>query len=157
MKLIVYKGFDISFLEQLDETPLVDGDIAAKVDVLSFQKKYRKALERELLDIEDSDVVWITYQEYTLIKNRVDEAVEEDGLEVVIYRNNLFPDYYPLEITISEGLAREIECSLDGQEQGSLSDDCDRFLSVYNALIRVDGQYYGSFFNYEYEKKRRLL
>ncbi len=156
MKLIVYKGFDISFLEQLDGTPLVEGDIAAKVDVLSFQKNYRKALERELLDIEDSDVVWITYQEYTLIKTRVDEAVEEDGLEVVIYRNNLFPDYYPLEITISEDLAKEIERSLDGQEQDSLSDDCTRFLSVYNALILIDGQYYGSFFNYEYEKNEKI-
>ena len=93
MKLIVYKGFNISFLEQLEGTPLVDGDIAAKINVLSFQKKTRKNLERELLDLEDSDVVWITYQEYSLIKARVDEAVAEDGLEVIIYKNNLFPDY----------------------------------------------------------------
>ena len=39
MKLIIYKGFDISFLEQLDGTPLVDGDITAKINVPSFQKK----------------------------------------------------------------------------------------------------------------------
>ena len=53
MKLLIYKGFDIAFLEQLDGTPLVDGDIAAKINVLSFQKKTRKVLERELLDLED--------------------------------------------------------------------------------------------------------
>ena len=156
MKLLIYKGFDIAFLEQLDETPLVDGDIAAKINVLSSQKKTRKVLERELLDLEDSDVVWITYQEYSLIKTRVDEAVVEDGLEVVIYRNNLFPDYYPIEFELTEELAAEIERGLDGQEPGTLSDDCTKFLTVYNALVHIDGQYYGSFFNYEYEKTERI-
>lgn len=89
MKLKIYKGFETSFLEKLDETPLIEGNVASKVDVLSFDKKTRKKLERELLDLEEPDVVWITYQEYSLIKGRVDEAVAEDGLEVVIYRNNL--------------------------------------------------------------------
>lgn len=68
MKLKIYKGFETSFLEKLDETPLIEGNVASKVDVLSFDKKTRKKLERELLDLEESDVVWITYQEYSLIK-----------------------------------------------------------------------------------------
>ena len=73
-----------------------------------------------------------TYQEYSLIKGRVDEAVTEDGLEVVIYRNNLFPDYYPIEFDLTEELAAEIERGLDGQELSTPSDDCMKFLSVYN-------------------------
>ncbi len=85
MKLKIYKGFDIAFLEELDDRPLVEGDSTSKIDVLSFDKKTRKKLERELIDLEDSDEVWITYQEYSLIKSRVEEAVVEDGLEVVIY------------------------------------------------------------------------
>ena len=89
MTLLVYKGFGIDFLEQLEERPLVDGDIASKIDVFSFSKKTRKTLERELLDLEDDDKAWITYQEYSLIKSRVDDAVSEDGLEVMIYRNKL--------------------------------------------------------------------
>ena len=97
MKLKIYKGFDIAFLEELDIRPLVEGDTISKIDVLSFDKKTRKKLERELIDLEDSDEVWITYQEYSLIKSRVEEAVAEDGLEVVFYRNNLYPDYYPIE------------------------------------------------------------
>lgn len=39
MKLKIYKGFEISFLEELEETPLVEGNVASKVDVLSFDKK----------------------------------------------------------------------------------------------------------------------
>ena len=42
MTLLVYKGFGIDFLEQLEERPLVDGDIASKIDVFSFSKKTRK-------------------------------------------------------------------------------------------------------------------
>lgn len=156
MKLKIYKGFEISFLEELDETPLIEENVASKVDVLSFDKKTRKKLERELLDLEEPDVVWVTYQEYSLIKGRVDEAVAEDGLEVVIYRNNLFPDYYPIEFDLTEELAAEIEKGLDGQELGTISDDCTKFLAVYNALVHVDGKYYGSFFNYEYERDERI-
>lgn len=156
MKLKIYKGFDITFLGELDEKPLVEGSMTSKVDVLSFDKKTRKKLERELLDLEDMDVVWITYQEYTLIKTRVDEAITEDGLEIIIYRNNLYPDYYPIEFNLADELAKEIERGLDGQELGTLSDDCKNFLVVYNALVYIDGQYYGSFFNYEYEKTDRI-
>ena len=53
-------------------------------------------------------------------------------------------------------VAAEIERGLDGQELGTLSDDCTKFLAVYNALVHIDGQYYGSFFNYEYEKTDRI-
>lgn len=152
MTLLVYKGFGIDFLEQIEESPLVEGDIASKIDVFSFNKKTRKTLERELLDLENDDKAWITYQEYSLIKSRVDDAVSEDGLEVIIYRNNLYPEYYPIEVSISEELASEIMRGLDGHDMGTLSDACTQFLGIYNALVRVNDQYYGSFFNFEYEK-----
>ena len=38
MKLKIYKGFDVAFLEELDTRPLVEGDIVSKIDVLSFDK-----------------------------------------------------------------------------------------------------------------------
>lgn len=42
MKLKIYKGFDVAFLEELGTRPLVEGDIVSKIDVLSFDKKTRK-------------------------------------------------------------------------------------------------------------------
>ena len=93
MKLIVYKGFDEEFLTKVKEKPLVDGTIATKLDVLKFDKKIRKQLDMELLSLEENDEVWVTYSEYTLIKNRVGDAIEEDGLELIIFTNNLYPDY----------------------------------------------------------------
>lgn len=156
MKLRIYKGFNVAFLENLGGRSLVDGKMIFKIDVLSFDKKTRKRLERELIDLEDSDDVWITYQEYSLIKTRVDEAVVEDDLEVIIYRNNLYPDYYPIEFPLTDELVAEIEREFDGQGFGPVSDDCTKFLAVYNALAHTDGQYYGCFFNYEYEKTDRI-
>lgn len=156
MTLYIYKGFDKAFLEQLSVTPLVEGDISSKVDILSFSKKTRKTLERELLDLEENDKVWITYQEYSLIKARVDDAISEDGLEVVIYKNNLYPEYYPIEFDLSESLALEIYQKLDGGDSIEISDECTKFLTFYNALIRVDDKYYGSFFNYEFDKNDKI-
>ncbi|MDY6089267.1 MAG: DEAD/DEAH box helicase [Eubacteriales bacterium] len=157
MKLMIYKGFEIAFLKEIDGTPLVEEDIDSKIDVLSFDKKTRKKLERALVDLEDSDEVWITYQEYSLIKSRVDDAIAYDDLEVIIYRNNLYPDYYPIEFNLTEELAAEIIRVLDAQELGSISVDCTKFLAIYNALVNIDGHFFGSFFNFEYERNEHIV
>ena len=47
MKLIVYKGFDHAFLENLQEQPLVDGDISQKTNVLTFDNAVRKRLAKD--------------------------------------------------------------------------------------------------------------
>lgn len=156
MTLYIYKGFDKAFLEQLSCDPLVGGDISSKIDILSFSKKTRKTLEKELLDLEEDDKVWITYQEYSLIKTRVDDAISEDGLEVVIYKNNLYPDYYPIEFDLPESLAIEIHQKLDGGDSMEISDECSQFLTIYNALVRIEDKYYGSFFNYEFDKSDKI-
>lgn len=114
MKLTVYKGFDSDFYRQLEEEPLVENDIEGKMDVLKFDKNVRKRLNRELLSLEDRDSVWVTYEEYTLIRNNVEEAVREDGLELVIWRNNLYPDYYPLAFELDEDLKAEIAGHIQG-------------------------------------------
>ncbi len=156
MTLYIYKGFDNAFLEKLEKKPLVDGDISSKTDVLSFSKKTRKLLERELLDLNENDTVWITYQEYSLIKARVDDAISEDDLKVVVYKNNLYPEYYPIEFALSEELASEIQIKLDGSTSADTSDECEKFLTVYNALIRVENKFYGGFFNYEFDKNDKI-
>jgi ATP-dependent DNA helicase RecQ len=157
MKLTVYKGFSVSFLTTVDYPQLVDCPIENKKNVLSFDKKTRKQLDIALLGLEDNDEVWVTYEEYTLIKTRVDKAMEEDGLNLVIFRNNLFPDYYPINFEISEELAQEISKSINGDSSSDSSEGCQRFLAIYNTLVNVDGVYYGSFYNYEYDRDSNIL
>ena len=82
MKLIVYKGFDKDFPEHINETPLIGWDVSEKKNVLLYDKKTRKKLDMTLLSLEDNDSAWITYEEYSLIKNRIEDAVEEDRLQI---------------------------------------------------------------------------
>jgi len=42
MELKIYKGFDLNFLEQLDDTPLITNSLESKKNVLLFDKKIKK-------------------------------------------------------------------------------------------------------------------
>lgn len=152
MELIVYKGFDEKFLKGMIGTPLLETAIKSKTDILSFEKKIRKQLSVALIEMDDDGEAWVTYEEYLLIKAQVDEAIQVDGLKVVIYHNNLYPDYYPLPFELPENLASEIIKALNGDSIADASEECQKFISVYNALVNIDGVYYGSFCNYEYDK-----
>ena len=152
MKLTVYKGFNADFLQQLTDRPLVSSTIESKVDIFTFDKKTRKQLDIGSIGMAEDEEAWVTYEEYSLIKTRVDEAVKEDGLEVIVYRNNLYPDYYPLPFSLSETVVSEINKALNGDSTTEGSEECQKYLSIYNTLVDVDGVYYGSFYNYEYDK-----
>lgn len=157
MKLTVYKGFDHAFLENLQEQPLVDGDISQKTNVLTFDNAVRKRLAKALLSLEEGDSAWITYEEYSLINRRIEYAIEEDGLSLTIFRNNLYPDYYPIQFPINVDLAAEITKMINGDTSSTASEECQRYLAVYNTLSEIDGVYYGSFYNYEYERVNEIL
>lgn len=151
MKLTVYKGFDSAFLEELDDEPLVESEISTKKNILAYEKKTRKQLDMALISLEEDESVWSTYEEYTLIKKRVDDAIKEDGLQLIIYRNNLYPDYYPLEFNVDDQLSGEIVRITNGDGLEEVSDACSKYLAVYNYIVDVNGTYYGSFYNFEYE------
>lgn len=152
MKLTIYKGFDAAFLDALHEDPLVDGAAAEKKNVLSFDKKTKKKLDIALLEMDSDDSYWMTYEEYTIIKTRVDEAVLDDGLQLIMFRNNIYPDYYPIGFEVSADLEKEIARALNTDSTATSSEECQSFLAVYNSLISVDGKLYGSFYNFEYDR-----
>jgi len=156
MKLNVFKGFSEEFLRQIDYPALIETDISRKKNVLEFDKKLRKQLNMELLSLEETDEVWVTYEEFSLIYSYIENAVSEDGLEVKIYRNNLYPDYYPIDFEIPPELAMEITETLNADRNAQQSDICTKYAAIYNTLVDVNGTYYGSFYNYEYEGAIRL-
>ena len=151
MRLTVYKGFDIRFLEQVDGIPLIEGEVSKKKNVFGFDKKTRKKLDMALISLEEDDDAWITYEEYSLIKKRVDDAIEEDGLQLTIFRNNLYPDYYPIEFDITPEIVKEISDTINGERNTEPSEECQRFTLIYNSLVNADGMLYGGFYNYEYD------
>lgn len=157
MELKIYKGFDADFLSGIEGAPLVDNDMQLKRNVLLFDRKIRKQLDISLLELDDGDCAWVSYEEYSLIKTRIDEAVSSDGLKIAFYRNNLYPDCYPLPFELSDELADEIFTVINSDSTADISEDCRRFLAVYNSLVLVDGVYYGGFYNHEYEDGERTV
>lgn len=152
MKLFVYKGFSADFLSTVAVLPLVDTAIASKKNVLLFDNKVRRTLDRALLSMDDDEEFWITYEEYALLKDRVELAAKDYGLEVIIYTNNLYPEYYPIEFDLDEELLEEIRTNLDLEMATEQTAACKNFLSVYNSLESIDGELFASFYNYEFEK-----
>ena len=151
MKLTVYKGFDHTFLENIQEQPLVEGEISTKTNILILNNVAKKKLAQALLSRDEGDSVWITYEEYAVIHSSIEVAIKEYGLKLTIFRNNLYPDYYPIPFKVSHELAVEITGVLNGDIGDGASEECQRYLAVYNTLSEIDGVYYGSFYNYEYE------
>jgi len=156
MKLTVYKGFGVEFLSKLNGDPIADTDIEKRLNVLLYNNKTRKQLNIALLSLEEDESVWATYEEYTLIKNSVDDAVRKDGLEVLIFINNLYPDYYPLTFDVSLELVAEIEKNLNTYAVEEVSEEYQRYFSFYSTLVNIDGTYYGSFYNYEYNEGENI-
>ena len=153
MELLVYKGFDEAFLSLLTDRPLVENDIYKKINVLQFDKSFRRQLQRALLYLEEGDKAWITYEEYALIKRYVDNAMDVDGLQVTIYINNLYPDYYPISFDISDEVVSDIKANLDSNSmEKGLSEACIRYFDIYANLVEIDGTFFGSFYNYEYDQ-----
>lgn len=157
MKLLVYKGFDASFLEKLSTKPLLSGDIEDKINIYKMNRNVSKKLRVSLLDMEPKDEAWITYEEYTLIKGEIDDAISGDGLELVVIKNNLFPDYYMLPFEITDSLFSEINDVLNGESFNQPSEECEKYIQFYNTLLDVDGIRYGSFYNYELESESAIL
>ena len=137
MILTVYKGFEIEFLQQIQDKPLLENDIYCKIDVINFNKNYRKQLAIALWSLKEDDSVWITYEEYSLIYKNVEDLMIEDDLTLKIIKNNLYPEYYPIEFTISNNLALEIEDALSKSLIKTLNKDCENYLKVYLSLIHI--------------------
>lgn len=155
MKLTIYKGFDENFLKGLQYEPLVDNNVENKLNVLLFDKKTIKKLAVSLLDMDEDDEKWITYEEFSIIKNRVDDQIDDFDLEVTICKNNIYPDYYELPFKINDELATEIDEVIEKSKISNISPECTNYTAVYNSIYSVGDKYYGGFYNFEFEDEKR--
>ena len=154
MKLIIYKGFDEKFLSNIQTEPLVNNEITKKRNVLLFDKNTIKKLAGSLLMMEDNEERWVTYEEYSLIRNRVDDQIRDFDMKVTIIKNNLYPDYYELPFEVSDDLAIEIDGVIEKAKTTNVSQDCSNYLAVYNSIYSAGGKYYGGFYNFEFENDK---
>ena len=69
MIIEVYKGFSVGELKEIKEMPLLQEDLKIKKNPLLFDKSYSKRLAIELLSMEENSRRWVTYEEFSLIRN----------------------------------------------------------------------------------------
>ena len=157
MELKIYKGFDIDFLKTLNlNDALISGDVASKLNVLGFDVKLRKKLDASLTLLDDEDSKWITYEEYSLIKDRVALSVHDYGLKATVIVNNLMADVFPIPFVLDEKLFFEVKQAENSEKKENLSDDAKKIMDVYSSLLKVDNIFYGTFYNYEYDKTNKV-
>ena len=152
MRINVYKGFAEESLAKLQESPILDMPFSERTNVLKYDKKLRKKIDLAIMSMGDTETRWMTYEEYAFVRERIELHIDEDDLEVCIYRNNLLPDYYPLPFEIEPELLDEILNHLNNDTTEPTSEACTLVLSIYSAITDVDEKLFGCYYNYEYEK-----
>ena len=99
MKLYVYKGFDASFLSKINETPLIDSEVSQKNNYLKID------INKVAMDIiskaSSEGYFWMTYEEYQAGANAINYIQNK---EIIILKNNIYPDIYPIYSEVSEEL-----------------------------------------------------
>ena len=155
MRVTVYKGFDETVLSNLVYKPLFNNEICDKFDIFKYDKVMKKKLLNNLYSLTDTADVWVTYEEYTFIKSNIDDC-RDDGLELRIVDNNIYPGYYPLNFALTQEVIQEIEEVSSSSRLQDESEACKIYFKFYNTFYRVDDTYYGSFYNYEYDDSGKI-
>lgn len=152
MKIIIYKGFPKEFYEKLvKKESLSNCEFLAYANILDYDKKYGRKLESLLVNMNDDDEKWIIYEEYVLIHDSIDIYISKYNLEVTIKYNNLFPDYYPIENINSVILEKLLEDNVI--KNNKLDETLTKILNFYSTILKVNDNFYGSYYNYEYSNK----
>lgn len=146
MKIYVYKGFDFNFLSKIKETPLVDSNINQKIDYLKID------INKVAIDIinksKNDDEYWMTYEEYQVGLNAFNYISDK---EIIIIKNNIYPDVYPIYANISDNLYKEyLEYIDENTKITDTSSDLKLFKSFYNTLEKIDDSFYVTYYNEEY-------
>lgn len=155
MRLDIYKGFNKEFLSNIKEEALIFLELSKRLNVLEYDKNIRRKLNLELLQMEEDDHKWITYEEYSLIRTQIESAINDDGLKVRIIKNNIYPEYYPIGFEISESLYDDISSLYENENSEDINDLCKNFENIYSGIyISSSKTAYGSFYNYENDSSK---
>lgn len=151
MKLTIYKGFGVDFYNNLNEEALVDNDILERLDVRKFEKKYSDDLQIAIIQKEGN--YWITYEEYAFIKGFIEQRALNKELELIVIKNNIYPDIYPIPYIVSKNVLEEIEDNLEDNIEKKMSSITERLSKIYSNLIEINGKNYVTYYNDEIDNE----
>lgn len=146
MKLYVYKGFDVSFLSNINENPLIDSDVNQKTNYLKIDVN---KVAMDIISKSSSEGnYWMTYEEYQAGANAINYIPNK---EIVILKNNIYPDIYPIYTEVSEELYKEYLDNVDEVTKvTNVSNEFKVFKSFYNSLEKIGDSFFVTYYNDEY-------
>ena len=151
MLLKIYKGFDIEFYKKIDFVPLVAMPIEERLNVFMYNKTFIKKLSTSLLNMDEEDIRWITYEEFTLIKDAVLNSITNLDLNLEIVINNIMPDVYSLNINIEDSVYLDFVKSKEQTGEIELNESVTMLTNIYNEIYLISDHYYASYYNFEYD------
>lgn len=147
MVLKIYKGFDKNFLNKITDLPLLENDLEDKIDIIKFDKKYSDMLQISML--QKQGILWMTYEEYMLIKEFIEIKIKNHEVEVLVIKNNLYPGIYPVYKELPHELVEELISNFENDEKENFSELTKRIVKIYSEVKIINNKQYIVFYNDE--------
>lgn len=142
--LFILQGFPFKVYEsiqELDVKHLLNKKFSQYIDYREMDgDKVAKELLMALIMLEES--AWIFYEEFIALSNIVNNFTVYSG-KIVLLRNNLFADYYPIPVRINNEIALQL------YEKENVEDKA--IFKYYSDCKLINGQLYYSYVNRHYE------
>ena len=149
MKLKIFKGFNESFLSNLDINPLYDSPITDKLNIFVLNAEYKDELEENLILKKDQDCLWITYEEYELIYEMVNVRAKSGKVSAEVINNNIYPEIYPSPLKIDEELFLKYKKSIEEADKRNTDNSIELIDKFYSRVEKINDEYYVSYYNFE--------
>lgn len=149
-KLYIYKGFSLDELKKIRYPALVDTKIEDKISIINLNDDYKRELMGKLMTFNGE--YYITYEEFVLIQELGEEIIRLSQAELIIFRNAIFPEYYPyIEISTEESKILDLAYQYLNtvSEEDEVSDSIVQALRFIGDIKLIDGKYFMSYKNPE--------
>lgn len=146
-KINVYKGFSPTFLNELEISPCISNSLVDKFNYKKYDDEYKEKFIKNVAD--NFQECWITYEEFEFMYEYLEIMAKMGMVELIIYRNNIFPEIYPLYFSLNES---DLERIFNEKETITKEErNYEKFYDIYNDIFDVNGKYYISYSNRECE------
>ena len=149
MKLKIFKGFDKEFLNNLNFEPLYSSELDSKLNIFGLNDYYKDELEENLILKKNSEVLWITYEEYELIYEMVNVRASSGKISVEVINNNIYPEIYPSYLNISDELYNSYKESIEDTSRKIKDSKIEVLNKFYSRIEKINDVYYVSYYNFE--------
>ena len=145
--LIVYKGYEVNYLEKIKAKELVNSTIDEKININDENKTAQDIISQLTASAEtlQKEERWITYEEFSVSYKTIISLADIFKIKIQIDVNNKYYNIYPLEIYDSSRLEEIISKQSDDMNSE------DQTSAIYSYIYKIDNNYYAQYHNYEYD------